>query len=281
MIWQSSSSLAVRILRFPIAPLIEVFTDEHAQDDFHRRRMAPMDQRQAVSLAQIGADVLVQLVIFQHTLESLEHGINLGGQFGHASKHVFGLVGIDEHCFFLLSSTIAWPQRHPRRNWAFTLTRLSPRHLPVFAPAAPSTTPEFRVDVVGWLHELRPGTYERRATVWAEGQSLPVRLIAVVLAEAQAEALHERKRRQARDKGRKLSEQAVFLAGFHLLVTILPQKQWPLALVLDLYACRWQIEMVFRNLKSEMPFRAYGSTTGKVARNCWRWCPWRMPFSWN
>ncbi|HVU69439.1 MAG TPA: IS4 family transposase [Ktedonobacteraceae bacterium] len=132
---------------------------------------------------------------------------------------------------------------------AFSLTRFSPQHLPVFASTAPSATPEFRVNIVGWLQALRPGTYERRATVWVEGKRLPVRLIAVAFPEAQAEALREQKRRQARDKGRKLSEQAIFLAGFHLIVTTLPEKQWPAALVLDLYACRWQIEILFKRIK--------------------------------
>jgi hypothetical protein len=48
------------------------------------------------------------------------------------------------------------------------------------------------------------------------------------------DALREQKRRQARDTGRTLSERAVLLAGFHLLVTTLPQRQGPVALVLEL-----------------------------------------------
>lgn len=135
------------------------------------------------------------------------------------------------------------------RAQAFSLTRFSPRHLPVYARCAPADTPDFRVDVVGWLSALKPGSYHRRAVVVSDGQRLAVRLIAVVLPEQQAEALREQKRRQARDKGRKLSEQAIFLAGFHLLVTTLPEPQWPMALVLELYGCRWQIEILFKRIK--------------------------------
>jgi hypothetical protein len=124
---------------------------------------------------------------------------------------------------------------------AFSLTRFSPWHLPVYSSQAPAQTREFRVNIVGWLQELRPGTSQRHAVVIAEGKRLPVRLIAVVLPEAQAEALRQKKLRQARDKGNKLSEQAIFLAGFHLLVTTLPEKRWPVALVLELYRSRWQI----------------------------------------
>jgi len=41
----------------------------------------------------------------------------------------------------------------------------------------------------------------------------------VVLPEEKAEARLCKKQREARDKGRVLSEEALFLAGFHLLVT--------------------------------------------------------------
>ncbi len=41
---------------------------------------------------------------------------------------------------------------------AFSLTRFSPWHLPVYAAQAPAETAEFRVDVRGWLAGLRPGT---------------------------------------------------------------------------------------------------------------------------
>jgi DDE family transposase len=132
---------------------------------------------------------------------------------------------------------------------ACSLTRFSPWHLPVYARSALAQTPEFRVDVVGWLQGLRPGTYQRHAVVFSQGKRLPVRLIAVVLPDEKAEALRQLKRRQARDKGRTLSEQTVFLAGFHLLVTTLPEKQWPVSLVLELYAARWQIEILFKRIK--------------------------------
>jgi hypothetical protein len=132
---------------------------------------------------------------------------------------------------------------------AFSLTRFSPWHLPLYARQAPAATPEFRLDVRGWLSGLRPGTYERQALVVWQDQSLAVRVIAVVLPDQQAEALRQQALRQAREKGHKLSEQSLFFAGFHLVVTTLPEKQWPLALVLDLYRCRWQVEILFKRIK--------------------------------
>lgn len=132
---------------------------------------------------------------------------------------------------------------------AFSATRFSPRHLPVYASQAPAETPEFRVDVVSWLKGLPMGTFQRHASVIHQGTRLPVRLIAVVLSEEQAEALRRKKQRAARDKGRTISEEALFLAGFHLLVTTLPEKDWPVALVLELYRCRWHIEILFKRIK--------------------------------
>ena len=132
---------------------------------------------------------------------------------------------------------------------AFSLTRLSPWHLPVYAAQALAERPEFRVDVCGWLAGLRPGTSQRHAVVFSQGKRLPVRVIAVVFPDEQAKALREQAQRQAREKGYTLSEHSLFLAGFHLLVTTLPEHRWPVALVLELYRCRWQIEILFKRIK--------------------------------
>jgi len=126
----------------------------------------------------------------------------------------------------------------------FSLTRFSPHHLPVYAAQAPTCSSAYQFDVNGWLHTLAPGVYERNALVHYEQTMLSVRVIAIVPTPEKAEALRRKKEHEARAKGRKLSEQARFLAGFILLVTTLPLPQWPTALVIELYACRWHIEIV-------------------------------------
>lgn len=63
------------------------------------------------------------------------------------------------------------------------------------------------------------------AVVFSEGKRLPVRLIAVVLQRSQPKCCANSKS----DRERNLSEQALFLTGFHLLVTALPEKH-PLAI---------------------------------------------------
>ena len=100
----------------------------------------------------------------------------------------------------------------------------------------------------------------------ATGKRLPVRLIAVVLPEEKAQALRQQKLKQARDKGRKLSEQAIFFAGFHLLVTTLPQTQWPMRLLVELYSCRWQIEILFKRIKQVLDTHRLPCQTPETAQ---------------
>jgi IS4 transposase len=92
-----------------------------------------------------------------------------------------------------------------------------------------------------------------------------VRLIAVVLPEDQADALRRKKQREARDKGRTLSEDALFLAGFHLLVTTLPEHRWPVAL-LELYRCRWHIEVLFKRIKQVLDMHRLRCETPQTAQ---------------
>lgn len=149
---------------------------------------------------------------------------------------------------------------------AFSLTAFSPWHLPVSAPSAPTESSEFRLDVKKWLAPLRAGTYERSAVVFCQGQRLAVRLIAVVPPAEQAEALRKLAQQKAREKGRVLSQQSLFLAGFHLLVTTLQASHWPTALVLDLYRCRWQIEILFKRIKQVLDLHRLCCHTPQTAQ---------------
>jgi hypothetical protein len=149
---------------------------------------------------------------------------------------------------------------------AFALVRYSAAHLPLYAPGAPAWTREYRLDVPAWLRTLPPGLYERQALVVEQEDGLPVRLIALVLPEEQATALRRQKQRQARAKGRTLSEQALFLAGFVLLVTTLPAQQWSKEQLLELYRARWQIEVLFKRIKQVLDLHRLRSETPETAQ---------------
>jgi hypothetical protein len=74
---------------FSIAPLIQMFAQQHAQQHFHRRGMPPMHQGPFIAFPQVITHLLVQLVIIQEPIQLLQHGIGLGGHFGHTGKHIF------------------------------------------------------------------------------------------------------------------------------------------------------------------------------------------------
>ena len=57
-------------------------------------------------------------------------------------------------------------------------------------------------------------------------------------------------RARATKKGRTAQDQTVTLAGWLLLVTTLDAATWPVDAVLELYRARWQIELVFKRMKS-------------------------------
>jgi len=149
---------------------------------------------------------------------------------------------------------------------AFALVRYSAAHLPLYAPLAPAWTREHQLDVPAWLGTLSPGLYERQAMVVEQKDCLPVRLIALVLPEDQAEALRRQKQRQARDKGRTLSSQALFLAGFVLLVTTLPAQSWSTERLLELYRARWQIEVLFKRIKQVLSLHLLPAQTPQGAQ---------------
>jgi hypothetical protein len=80
---------------------------------------------------------------------------------------------------------------------------------------------------------------------------LPVRLLMLRVPEEVAEQRREHMREEARTHGRNVSEQALYLAGWTLLVTNVPTSRRSLPEVLVMLGVRWQIERLFRLWKDE------------------------------
>lgn len=87
---------------------------------------------------------------------------------------------------------------------------------------------------------LDPGTGER----------MPARLLVLALPAEQAEAARRVARRKARQWGYTIGDKALATAGCLMLITSLPRDAWPGPRVLELYRRRWQVELVFKRLKS-------------------------------
>jgi hypothetical protein len=107
-----------------------------------------------------------------------------------------------------------------------------------------------RLDLIGWLRTLHAAPTERAVWVQTPRGTSPLRLIAAPLPPAQAEEARRRCRQHAKQKGRTLDQRTLLAAGCVLLGTTLDPATWPTADVLDLDRCRWQIELLFKRLKS-------------------------------
>ena len=106
------------------------------------------------------------------------------------------------------------------------------------------------LDVLAWLR--RRGARERSRSCWCtwEQQRYAVRLLAVKLPPEAVRVARRRTVRQAQRKGRVVSTTALALAGWVLLITTLDEQTWPDADVLRLYRARWQVELVYKRMKS-------------------------------
>lgn len=101
----------------------------------------------------------------------------------------------------------------------------------------------------------------------AARQLLPVRLIALRLSEAQAEQSRRRARAKSRRQGKTLQPQTLRAAGYVLLLSSL-EAEVGADEVLALYRLRWQIELVFKRLKSLLHLDALPAKDPDLAR-CW------------
>ncbi len=121
------------------------------------------------------------------------------------------------------------------------------------APALLSTLE--RAEVGDWRVWLR-GTRKRHG----------LRLVAVRKTPQAAAAEKRRLRRIASKKGQALSRESLKLADYICVVTDLDSERLPVVQVLELYRLRWQIELVFKRLKSLMGLGNLRAKNGALAR---------------
>ena len=80
--------------------------------------------------------------------------------------------------------------------------------------------------------------------------SLPIRLIAVRKSEAAAEAAREKVLRRCSKQQKTPDPRTLEMAAYVFIATSLPAKRLPADEVLEIYRFRWQVELVFKRLKS-------------------------------
>jgi Transposase DDE domain len=91
--------------------------------------------------------------------------------------------------------------------------------------------------------EIQPDPREHLA-------ALPVRLAAVRKSEEAAEEARKKALREAAHKGQKLKPETLELTGYVLVLTSTTATDFSAEEILEIYRFRWQIEIVFKRLKS-------------------------------
>jgi hypothetical protein len=101
------------------------------------------------------------------------------------------------------------------------------------------------------LRGLKVGqVQERRLWFRAGDQSWPIRLCALRKSRLATARAQRKARRKAQTHQREVSAAALELSKYVLVLTNLEAERWSAAQVLELYRCRWQIELAFKRLKS-------------------------------
>ncbi|GHO83046.1 transposase [Dictyobacter formicarum] len=133
---------------------------------------------------------------------------------------------------------------------AWSLIRWSPFHLPLaeLTPESATEKPAM-IDWHQWLQSLPVGVHQKDVQVLHAHKCVRLHLIVEVPPAEEAERMRERKRQQDRDKGRKSTDDAIFAAGFLLLVTSIPETYWSAAQVIEAYQSRWHVETLFKRFK--------------------------------
>ena len=175
----------------------------------------------------------------QHTGETLDHfhlqpGDLVVADMGYGYRHQVAVV---------------------KRQQADAVLRITPGGFPVEDEQAG------KLDVLAWLRSPGPAVRSQQCWCQWDGQPYGVRLIAYQLPPAVAEAARERKMARARAKGKTISAQTLFLAGWVVLISTLPAQWWPAEDVLCLYRARWQVELVYKRMKQLLRLNQLHSTT--------------------
>ena len=99
-------------------------------------------------------------------------------------------------------------------------------------------------------------------------QLLPVRLVIMGKSAEDAAQARARSRRKSRKQGKTLKQETLQAAGYILLLSSLDDLDFPAGDVLEFYRLRWQIELVFKRLKSLLHLDQLPARDPDLAR-CW------------
>jgi hypothetical protein len=97
--------------------------------------------------------------------------------------------------------------------------------------------------------------------------ALPARLVAIRKSEAAAEATRQTVLRMSAKKGHTVDPRSLESAAYVILLTSLPAERISAASILELYRFRWQVELVFKRLKSLLRLGRVPARDAPLARS--------------
>jgi Transposase DDE domain len=124
------------------------------------------------------------------------------------------------------------------------VVRSNGRSFPLFTGQGQRFNPRAR------LRKLKVGQVKEWQLYFRAGdQCWPIRLCAIRKSRRATERAQRKARRKAQIHQREVSAAALELSKYILVLTNLEPESWSAANVLELYRCRWQIELAFKRLK--------------------------------
>lgn len=109
------------------------------------------------------------------------------------------------------------------------------------------------VKIISWLETVKDVSETTIQIKTSKGWH-GLRLIAMPLPPEKAETARKKAIKRNTKKQQSVSPSTIFAAGFIVLLTNLPAETWHTASVIDFYRFRWQIELLFKRLKSLLDF---------------------------
>jgi hypothetical protein len=123
---------------------------------------------------------------------------------------------------------------------------------------------------IDWLARLEKlpatGATEFPVQFTHDGKTYRARICAIRKSRTAASEARRKIELEARKKGRVPGEKTLRLADFIVILTTLPRKTLGAARVLELYRCRWQVELAFKRLKSLLELSSVPKSVDACAR---------------
>lgn len=121
-----------------------------------------------------------------------------------------------------------------------------------------------KIDLSATLRRCVGNTLEINVIMGNDKHPVSCRLIGFRATKQVADARRRKLRKEAKKKGRIPSKHHLALCGWTLFVTNAPSEILPVTTVFSLYRLRWQIELIFKQLKSVI--RIHSSNTTREYR---------------